>query len=121
MNASLMTVTIVLSLAVAAWGLIATIRNQPPDRTLFAGLAVLMVALLALTVVALVELTGGGRPEQPGTFAGYLVTLICLPPIAWVLARMEPTRWGSVIVTVVCLTIPVVVVRLQQTWQTLGG
>ena len=38
-----------------------------------------------------------------------------------VLARMEPTRWGSAIVCAVCLVTPVVVVRLQQTWEVLGG
>lgn len=120
MNGVLMTLAIVLSLAMAGWSLLATVRNQAPDRSHFAGLAVLMVALLAVAAVALVALAGGERPAQAGTFAGYLATLLCLPPIAWVLARMEPTRWGSVIVTVVCLVIPVVLVRLQQTWQVTG-
>ena len=50
------------------------------------------------------------------TFIGYLITTLCLPPLAAVLARMEPTRWGSVIVTVVRPVVPVLVLRLQQTW-----
>lgn len=115
------TVPIVLSLALAAWSLVATVRNRPPDRVQLIGLVVVEVALLALTAVALVALGGGDRPGEPGVFAGYLVTLVCLPPIAFILARMEPTRWGSTIVMVVCLVIPVVVVRLQQTWQVAGG
>ncbi|MFB9235396.1 hypothetical protein ACFFWC_07565 [Plantactinospora siamensis] len=115
------TVPIVLSLILAAWALVATVRDRAPDRWQLIGLGVVEVALLVLGVAAAVALGGGQRPGEPGVFAGYLVTLVCLPPLAFVLARMEPTRWGSGIVTVVCLVIPVVVVRLQQTWQVTGG
>lgn len=115
------TVPIVLSLLVAVWALVAAVRHRPPDRVQFVGLAVLEVALLLLSVLALVAVGGGDRPGEPGAFFGYLVTLVCLPPLAWVLARMEPTRWGSAIVCAVCLVAPVVVVRLQQTWEVLGG
>ncbi|MCZ7378676.1 hypothetical protein [Micromonospora chokoriensis] len=115
------TVSIVLSLLVAAWALVVAVRQRPPDRAQFVGLAVLEVSLLVLGVLALVAVGGGDRPGEPGAFFGYLVTLVCLPPLAWVLARMEPTRWGSAIVCAVCLVTPVVVVRLQQTWEVLGG
>ncbi|MFI7567821.1 hypothetical protein ACIBUZ_03380 [Micromonospora echinofusca] len=117
----LATASIVLSLLVAAWALVATLRHRAPDRVQFAGLAVLEAALLALAAVALVALGGGERPDEPGAFFGYVATVVCLPPLAWVLARMEPTRWGSAIVCAVCLVTPVVVVRLQQTWEVLGG
>lgn len=117
----LATVSIVLSLLVAVWALVAALRQRPPDRVQFIGLGVLEVALLALSVLALIAVGGGDRPDEPGAFFGYLVTLVCLPPLAWVLARMEPTRWGSAIVCAVCLVAPVVVVRLQQTWEVLGG
>ncbi|MER7335113.1 MULTISPECIES: hypothetical protein [unclassified Micromonospora] len=117
----LATASIVLSLLVAAWALVATLRQRAPDRVQFAGLALLEAALLVLAVVAGVALGGGERPGEPGAFFGYLATLVCLPPLAWVLARMEPTRWGSAIVCAVCLVTPVVVVRLQQTWEVLGG
>ncbi|MEH1054179.1 hypothetical protein V6U89_03060 [Micromonospora sp. CPCC 206171] len=117
----LATAPIVLSLVLALWSLVATLRHRAPDRLQFVGLAVLEVALLALAVAALVALGGGERPGEPGAFFGYLVTLVCLPPLAWVLARMEPTRWGSAIVCAICLVTPVVVVRLQQTWEILGG
>ena len=117
----LATIAIVNSLAVALRAQVAAVRHRPPDRIQFVGLAVLEVALLALTVVALVALGGGERPGEPGAFFGYLATLVCLPPLAWVLARMEPTRWGSGIVCAICLVTPVVAVRLQQTWEAVGG
>ncbi|ABP56102.1 hypothetical protein [Salinispora tropica] len=117
----LTTVPIVLSLLVAGWALVATLRHRAPDRPQFAGLAVLEAALLVLAVGTLAALGGGQRPDEPGAFFGYLATLVCLPPLAWVLARMEPTRWGSAIVCTICLVTPVVLVRLQQTWAVLGG
>ncbi|MEU6021690.1 hypothetical protein [Micromonospora sp. NBC_01739] len=112
---------IVLSLLVAGWALIATLRHRPPDWIQLIGLGVLELALLGLAIMAGVALAGGDQPGEPGAFFGYLVTLVCLPPLAGVLARMEPTRWGSAIVCAICLVTPVVVVRLQQTWEVLGG
>ncbi len=112
---------IVLSLLVAAWALVAVLRHRAPDRVQLIGLAVLELFLLGLAVLAGVALAGGERPGEPGAFFGYLVTLVFLPPLAAVLARMEPTRWGSAIVCAICLVTPVVVVRLQQTWEVLGG
>lgn len=117
----LATIPIALSLLVAGWALVATLRHRAPDRAQFAGLAVLEATLLVLTVSTLIALGGGQRPDEPGAFFGYLATLVCLPPLAWVLARMEPTRWGSAIVCTICLVTPVVLVRLQQTWTVLGG
>ncbi|MGC5030323.1 hypothetical protein [Micromonospora sp. DT229] len=112
---------IVLSLLVAGWALIATLRHRPPDWIQLIGLGVLELTLLGLAIMTGVALAGGDQPGEPGAFFGYLVTLVCLPPLAGVLARMEPTRWGSAIVCAICLVTPVVVVRLQQTWEVLGG
>ncbi|NGM13746.1 hypothetical protein O3597_02160 [Verrucosispora sp. WMMA2044] len=120
-DGALAVAAIVLSLLVAAWALVAALRHRPPDRMQLIGLGVLELLLLGLVLVTAVALADGERPGEPGSFFGYLVTLVCLPPLAAVLARMEPTRWGSAIVCAVCLVTPVVVVRLQQTWQVLGG
>lgn len=121
MNGPLGALVIILSLALAAWSGVAVARNRPPDRSHLIGLAVVGAAAVALTVTTLVAVAGGARPGEPGTFWGYLVTLLCLPPLAGVLARMEPTRWGSVIVLVICLVMPVLVVRLGQTWAVAGA
>jgi hypothetical protein len=120
MNSALSAATIILSLVLAGWGLVATLRNRAPDLFHLIGLAVVEAAIIALAVAAIVSVAGGDRPAEPGTFWGYVVTILCLPPIAAVLARMEPTRWGSVIVTVICLVVPVLVLRLQQTWEVAG-
>ena len=52
---------------------------------------------------------------------GYLITTVCFAPTAFVLARMEPTRWGSVILCVSCLVLPVLILRLQQLAAVHGG
>jgi hypothetical protein len=120
-NGPLATLTIVAALVLAAWALVAAVRKRPPDRSHFVGLAVLGLIVIALTVAAGVAIAGGERPASMATFLGYLVTIVCLPPLGWVLARMEPTRWGSVIVTVVCLVVPVLVLRLEQTWSAVSN
>lgn len=120
MNSALGAATIILSLLAAGWALVAVLRGRAPDLSHLISLALVQVAIVALTVVAIAAVAGGERPDEPGTFWGYIATILCLPPLAAVLARMEPTRWGSAIVTVVCLVVPVIVVRLQQTWAVPG-
>lgn len=120
MNSFLATATIILSLLAAGWALFAALRGRPPGASHMIALAVVEVAILALVVAAAVAVAGGERPDEPGTFWGYVLTILCLPPLAAVLARMEPTRWGSAIVTVICLVVPVLVLRLQQTWAVPG-
>jgi hypothetical protein len=119
-NSFLGTATIILSLLTAGWALLTTLRGRAPGASHLIALAVVEVAVVALAVAAVVAVAGGERPDEPGTFWGYVLTILCLPPLAAVLARMEPTRWGSAIVTVVCLVVPVLVVRLQQTWAVAG-
>lgn len=121
MNDTLGAAVIVASLVLAAWCLIAALRNRPPDLSHLAGLAVVELAALVLVVVAVAAMIGGERPGEVGTFVGYMITFLGLPPVAGVLARMEPTRWGSVILTVACLVMPVLVARLQQIWEATGA
>jgi ornithine cyclodeaminase/alanine dehydrogenase-like protein (mu-crystallin family) len=102
----------------------------PPDvqapialRAARAGRHLLLDKPVALTAaaateiadaVAVVGLFGDTRPKETATFAGYLITTIAFAPVAVYLARMEPTRWGNLILGVACLVLPVLVLRLQQ-------
>ena len=113
MNDALCTVVIVASLAMAAWGLLWAALDRPPSRAQLAGLGVVTLTVLVLGISVLFT---GGRPAETATFVGYLLTSLLLPPAAGALARMEPTRWGSLILGVGCLIIPVLVVRMQQVW-----
>ncbi len=82
------------------------------------GLAALATVLV---VVAVIGLFDGSRPAETSTFAGYLITTVAFAPTAYVLARMEPTRWGNLILGVACLVMPVLVLRLQQLASVSGG
>jgi hypothetical protein len=100
-NGPLSVATIVAALVLAAWYLIQAARNKPPTRFDLLAMAVLGVLVAVLCVVAVVGMFEPHHPSDEATFGGYL-------------ARMEPTRWGSLILGVACLTLPVLVLRLQQ-------
>lgn len=114
MNGPLSTATIVVSLLLAAWFLVRSVLDREPGRLDLAAMAALGVLVAVLGVVAVVGLFDGTRPAEVETFAGYLITTACFAPTAWVLARMEPTRWGTMILGVACLVLPILVLRLQQ-------
>lgn len=120
-NGPLSVATIVASLVLAVWYLIQAARNKPPTRFDLLATAVLGVLVAVLCVVAVVGMFGPHPPSDDATYGGYLITFIAFPPVAFYLARMEPTRWGSLILGVACLTLPVLVLRLQQIASVTGG
>jgi hypothetical protein len=115
-NGALATAVIVAALALAAWGGLTALLDRPTGPAIEAGAALVEVGLLALTAVALVDIAGGARPAEPGTFAGYLITTLALLPVAVIMARMEPTRWGSAMLGGGALVVPVLILRLQQVY-----
>lgn len=114
MNGPLSTTTITVSLLLALWYLLRCWRDIAPTRIDLIAQAALGVLVAALVIVAVVGLFDGSRPQETETFAGYLITTICFAPTAFVLARMEPTRYGNLILGFACLVLPVLVLRLQQ-------
>ena len=106
--------TIVVSLVLAAWFLLLAALDKPPRRLELLLAAVLGTLVVVLCAVAVVGLFDGSRPSEVGTFAGYLFTAVAFMPTAYILARMEPTRWGNLILGVGALVMPVLVLRLEQ-------
>jgi hypothetical protein len=113
-------ITVVLALALAAWGLAAAARGRAPGRGQLVGVVVLEVAALVLVAWAAVGLVRGHRVHEQVTLYGYLFAFLLVPPGGGVLARLEPSRWGSVIIGVTGLVEAVLVVRLQQLWSGFG-
>jgi hypothetical protein len=113
-NGALSTATIVAALALAVWYLLRTALDRAPGRTDLIAVVVLGALVAVLVLIAVVGLFDGSRPADTGTFAGYLITTVGLAPTALILARMEPTRWGNLILGIACLVLPVLVLRLQQ-------
>jgi hypothetical protein len=114
-DALAVTITVAALLVAAVSGLMALL-DRPPRVVLLAGLGGLELVLLTQAVVAMGRVFTGDRPDQLATFVGYLLTALLIPPLAALLGWSERTRWGSVIVALGCLVVPVMVVRLQQVW-----
>jgi threonine/homoserine efflux transporter RhtA len=106
MNGPLSTATIVVALLLGIWYLIRSALNRAPSNT---------------DLWAVVGLISGDRPGETTTFIGYLITTVAFAPVGFYLARLEPTRWGTLILGVACLVLPVLVLRLQQIAEATGG
>ena len=112
---------IAASLVFAAWSLVGVVRDRPPDRLQLAGVVLVELGLLIQEAIAANRLVQGDRPEEMALFVGYLVaSLVILPLGAW-LGMLERTRWGTAIIGFAFLVIPVLVVRLQQIWDSTVG
>ena len=103
-----------LSLALALWaGVLAALDRLPP-RAHLQLLFVLQALVLLQAVIALVE--SGDWDGSKGELFGYLAVSAVLVPGGLVLAVEERTRWGTLVLGAACLTLAVVVVRLQAVW-----
>lgn len=123
----LATVVIVAALVLAAGtALLAVLNravlNRSTGRAVLGALGVLEVLVLAQAVAAVVLLLGGGRPASSVVeFVGYhLATLLVLPAgVVWSLG--DRSRWGAGVLTVACLSVAVMTVRMNQLWAGPGG
>lgn len=116
MNQALTIALVVTALPLALWSLVQVIRNQPLDNALFYGICVVELVTLVVVVVVVVSLVGGNRPDDLATFISYLVLLPLVLPAATFWALIERSRWGSAVITVAALVLPVLAVRLDQIW-----
>jgi drug/metabolite transporter (DMT)-like permease len=112
--------TAVVGLALAAWAGYLAWRDRPPRRGVMIGTGVLGLFAIALAITALVRVADGHRPASMVTFIGYVVAFLIIPPAGYLLARLEPTKWGSVIIAVVGLVEAIRVVRLGQVFAGTG-
>jgi len=112
--------TAVVALALAAWAGYLAWRDRPPRRELAVGAGVLELLAIALVITALIRVADGHRPSSMVTFIGYVVAFVIIPPAGYLLARLEPTKWGSVIIAAVGLVEAILVVRLGQVFVGVG-
>ena len=110
---------IAAALAFAVWGFVAGRLDRAPGRALFTGAWVLSALVVVQAVIAVVRIAGGADLEV-ALFLGYLLTTLVVEPAAIYLARLEPTRWGSVILAAGAVVIAPLFLRLMQIWR-LGG
>ncbi|WP_433272572.1 hypothetical protein ACQPZF_16725 [Actinosynnema sp. CS-041913] len=112
----------VAALVAAAWSLLLVMLDKPLtlDTKLTLGVAGLValveVGLLTQAVVGVVRLIATDREVSGATFVGYLVGPVVVLPLAGLWAVAERSRWGASVLAVGCLSVPVMIVRLQQIW-----
>jgi len=117
----LATAVTVVALVLAAWALIEVLRGKAPHRPLLIGVAGLEAVLVVQVIVAVVKLVTDRVPDEPATFVGYLVASLIILPIGYFWAWSEKNRSATGVVALACLVIPVLVLRMNQVWDGVGG
>jgi hypothetical protein len=118
----LATALIFAALGVAAWALVLILVNRrfalnSPYGLALAGVVLLLeVALLVQLVAGLVNMFTDDRSVDRLSFAGYLAGPVLIVPLAAVWAAAERSRWGSGVLVIGCLAVPVMILRLRQIW-----
>jgi predicted membrane channel-forming protein YqfA (hemolysin III family) len=106
-------VAVLVGLACIILGLI----GRVPDDFTFFGTALVELLLVAQIVVALVAPAFGNLPTGSGLeFWVYLVTAVLIPPLAVLWALLDRGRWSTVVLGVACLSVAVMVYRMNQIW-----
>jgi hypothetical protein len=95
--------------------------RKPTDLTMGAT-AVVELLLIAQLVVAIVAPLAGNEPTgSPLEFWVYLVSALLLPIAAGFWALVERSRWSTVILGVVCLSVGIMLYRMLQIWTVQGA
>ena len=90
--------------------------TEPRDLSVLSTLAV-EVVLVAQLVIAIVQ-PGLGNPAQgdPLEFWMYLVTALLMPPAVVIWAIVDKTKWGTLAMGGVSLSVAVMLVRMSVIW-----
>lgn len=121
MIAALVWVVVVAAGALAAFGLVTTVRNQVPGRAMRLAVTAVVALLAAQAVIAAVLVLAGRDVPELSTFLIYLAVSVCVLPIGWQFATAEPSRWSGAVVAAAAIGTAVAVVRLQGLWDAGGG
>lgn len=112
----LLMATTVLALVASGGTLVCVIRDRLPGWYVVGALGVLELALLVVCVTGLVQLATTDHQVDGATFAGYLLAMLVLVPAGALWALVERTRFGTAVIILACLSIPVMTMRAQQIW-----
>lgn len=112
---------IAIAVACALWAFVMAIANRQPRELMVIAAGVVEAAVVIVALVGIVMMIGPGPDQtiQTGTFIGYMVVTPMIMPVGLVWALAEKSRWGTVVLGISALVIPVMVIRLDQVWN--GG
>ncbi|MCW2613270.1 MAG: hypothetical protein JWN08_264 [Frankiales bacterium] len=109
-----------LAVALALAGGVLAARDLRPGKPLLQGVLALQLLVLVQAAIAVVRLLGGDAPDETGAFVGYLVVSVLLVPAGMVWSFEEKSRYGTLVLAVVCLVVAVLQERLGTLWSTVG-
>ena len=115
--------TVQIGFAVVAGALcllLGLIGRQPSDVTVGATAIVELLLIVQLGAAIIAPEAGNNPTGSLAEFYIYLISAILLPVAAAFWALIERTRWSTVILGVVCLSIAVMLYRMSQIWNVQG-
>jgi hypothetical protein len=105
----------------AIWTAVLAAIDRRVGNRLLIELAIIEVLILVQLVVAVVEVIGGSHPDSTLTFLAYAVGEIVILPVGVFWSQAEKSRSSTLVITVACLGLAVMTVRMLQMWSTVGG
>ena len=117
----LVVVVLVVTGALAVYGIGITVAGRPPGRPMRFAVGGTVALLVVQAVIAAGRLFSGVTLPESSTFLIYLVVSVLVLPIALQFATASdenegPTRWGGLVVAVAAIATAVAVLRLQGLW-----
>jgi hypothetical protein len=94
--------------------------RRPSDLSMGSTALVELLLIVQLIVALVAPLTGNTATGSVLEFYTYLISAILLPVAGGAWALIERSRWSTVILGVVCLSVAVMVYRMLQIWTVQG-
>ncbi|MEY4312549.1 MAG: hypothetical protein RLZZ319_58 [Actinomycetota bacterium] len=109
--------SVAVALVAGVVALIAGIRGRTPSDYTVGGLALVELALIVLGGIAIAAPLNGNPPTGDLLeFWMYLGTALLMPPLVIVWSLVDRTRFGTVALGVVGISIAVMIVRMNTIW-----
>lgn len=111
----------VVQVAVAVLGglmcLVLGLAKKVPNDLSMGTVALIEVLLIVQLVISFVAPAVGNPSQGSGAeFYTYLISALLVPPAAGFWALVDRTRWATMVLGAACLTVAVMVYRMQQIW-----
>lgn len=106
-----------VTIALAVYAAVATIRGRAIDNPMFYLTIAVEVLLIIQLVAGIVTINSADPHMSKGIFIAYLVGLVLVPPMAlfWSIAERE-SRWGTAVLLVAAVGLAIMIGRLVQLW-----
>jgi hypothetical protein len=102
------------------WGIATAIANKPSGKAQLLYAAVVEIATLVQSIIAVAKIIGGFRPVELATTIAYLIGIVILIPIAWFWANVERNRFSGIVLAVAALAVLGMTLRLLMLWTPAG-